>query len=159
TAVGYSPNTANPMELWYSSTSLTGSTGAVNSTSTAWTLVASKAASSYATVANTVIVDQFFSGLTVTLAPNTEYRFAVITVPSTARYCSSVPAATVFTAGGVQMITTNSVWGGSGGISNTGRYYFGSITVEPAITCVAPPTAGTSTADPMVPFPGGSVDL
>lgn len=160
TAVGYSPNTTNPIELWCSSSSLTGTTGAVNATNPAWTLLQAKAASSYTTVATNVIVDQFFSGLTLNIPPNAEFRFAVVTIPSTARYSSAAnPSPTVFAGGGVQLVTTNSLWGGSGGISNTGRYYYGSITVEPAVACVAPPNAGTAVADPAVPCSGASVNL
>jgi hypothetical protein len=127
TQFGYSCGAAVPHELWYSATSLTGSCGAVNSTNPAWTLAGT--VPSPTTVTNTTIVDNFFSGLNVTIPANTTYRFCVISTTSSARYsAASAPSPTTWTAGGVTLDATNSMWGSSTSVGNTGRYYYGSVT-------------------------------
>src|SRR5690606_16621071 len=78
TAFGYSCGSTNPTELWYSTTSTSGATGAIATPN--WTLLST--VSSPTTTTTTVINDNFFSGLNLTIPANTTYRFAVLVTPS-----------------------------------------------------------------------------
>ncbi|RYD56202.1 MAG: T9SS type A sorting domain-containing protein [Sphingobacteriales bacterium] len=135
--VGYSPGSTNQTQLWYSATSLTGTANIATPT---WTQLAT--VSSPTTVGTTVINNSFFTGLSLVIPGGTTYRFCVVVVPSTARYHNPggvTPSSTVFSSGGVDLVTTSSLWGSQSSVGNTGRYYFGSITFIPAgPPCPAP---------------------
>src|SRR5690606_7000191 len=133
--VGYSPGSANPTQLWYSTTSLTGTASIATPT---WTMLATV---NPTTVANTVINHNLCTNLNLTIPGNTTYRFCVVVVPSTARYCSTVPPATTFTSNGVTLDISSSLWGGSNSVGNTGRFYFGSVTFIPAGPPCSVPTS------------------
>jgi hypothetical protein len=139
TNFGYSCGSAVQTQLWYSSTSITGSCGSIASPT--WNQIAT--VNSPTTVANTVITDNFFTGLSLIIPANTNYRFVVVAVGGTARYsAASAPSPTTWTAGGVTLDATTSYWGGSGSVGNTGRYFYGSITFIPS--CVGVTNLNTS---------------
>jgi hypothetical protein len=139
TQFGYCCVSAVAHELYYSATSLTGATGAVPSNPSVWTLAGTVPTPS----TSSVIVDNFFSGLNVVIPPNTTYRFCVVSTTSTVRYYApSGSPQLVYTAGGVSLDATNTVWGGSGNVSVTGRHYWGSVTFINA--CAGTTTLNTS---------------
>ena len=139
TGVGYSPHITTPIQLWYSSTSLTGATGLIGTPT--WNMATQVTATS--TVANTVIVDNFFPNLNVIVPANSTYRFACVSVGGTARYsAASSPSPVTWTAGGVTLDASTSLWGGSNNISNSGRYFFGSISFMPS--CIGPTNPNVS---------------
>jgi len=139
TQVGYSPHITSPIQLWYSATSLSGATGVIGTPT--WTMATQVSASS--TVANTVIVDNFFNNISVIVPANTTYRFCCVSVGGTARYSAvSGPSTTTWTSGGVTLDASASLWGGSNNVSNSGRYFFGSITFMPS--CIGVTNLSTS---------------
>ncbi len=136
TAVGATVASSNVMELWYSSTSLTGATGFIGTTNPAWTMVASISSPTTTTTIN----NNLFPGLSIVIPGGTTYRFVINNMGSV--HLGSGSATTVFTAGGVSLDITNTMWGGStfsNGMSITGRQFLGSITFVPAgPPCPAP---------------------
>lgn len=73
TSVGSTVADAGTMELWYSSTSLTGSTGSLTTANTAWTL----ASTITATGASTAINNNLFPGMYIVIPGGATFRFAV----------------------------------------------------------------------------------
>ncbi len=136
TAVGATVNTSNTMELWYSSTSLTGATGQIVASNTDWTMLQSISSPTTTTTVN----NNLFPGLSLVIPGGATYRFVVNCMGSI--HLGSSATQTVYTSGGVTLDITNTMWGGStftNGMSITGRYFLGSITFLPAgPPCPAP---------------------
>ena len=129
TDVGYSCATSAQHILYYSTTSLTGATAPVPTTSS-WIPIST--VNSPATVANTVITNNFFTGLSLVIPAGATYRFC-ITVQGSVRMNSGTTGS--FVANGVELDVANGYWGGatfSNGCSLTGYRFFGSITFVPA---------------------------
>ncbi len=138
TSVGYSAYLTYNASLWYSSTSLTGSTGIINASNSAWTLAS--------TVNNTVatfslINNNFFTGFTVVIPGNTTYRFAV--KQDGALFGGPTLSPGTFSNSGVTLDASGSLWGADqfGGFVNSGYGYYGSIT----FTDCLPPTGLNAT--------------
>jgi hypothetical protein len=137
TSVGYSAYLNYNAELWYSSTSLTGGTGIINASNTAWTLAASV---TNPTVTFATIANNFFTGFSVLIPANTTYRFAVKQDGALFGGPTLIPG--TFSSNGVTL-DANSYWGADqfGGLVYTGYGYYGSIT----FTDCFPPTGLSAT--------------
>src|SRR5690606_24876625 len=108
-------------------------------------------------------VNPVFTGLNFLIPNNTQYRFAVWSAAYT-HYSGAAgpPAPSTFTSGGVTLKVGDVQIGGGNvgyGGSNNPRWFTGFVTFMPALPCVSPPTAGTSTANPTNACAGGNVQL
>lgn len=128
--VGYSSYLTNTATLWYSSTSLTGNTGIINASNTAWTLIGTVNVplATLPTINNT-----FFAGLNLSIPANTTYRFAVKQDGA----AFGGPTIASPSANSVTLDVAGSVYGGDpyGGLLYTGYGFNGSITF---ISCFPP---------------------
>lgn len=156
----YRSGTSNGVlySLYYSSTSITGSPGAIP-TSAAWTLIDTATQSTVSTTA----IHPSFTNLTFQIPANTIYRFAVVlTGGNQVNMGSNTATPTSFTNNGVSIYTgsyqisgaTVGYWSG-----NANYYWAGTIYVAQATPCVSPPTAGTATVSNSNPCPGAPVVL
>jgi hypothetical protein len=146
------------VELWYSSTSLSGSYGTLATPT--WTLAAS--GSENCTVSGVTPIT-WTGGLSLLIPANTTYRFALWS----AAYChysgpTPLPTPDSFVSNGIALYVgdyqINSGYVGYGG-SNNPRFFTGSITFSPATACIDPPTPGTATVSNANPCTGGNITL
>lgn len=156
----YRSGTSNGIlySLYYSSTSITGSPGAIP-TSAAWTLIDTATQSAVSTTA----IHPSFTNLTFQIPPNTIYRFAVVlTGGNQVNMGSNTATPTSFTNNGVSIYTgsyqisgaTVGYWSG-----NANYYWAGTIYVAQATPCVTPPIAGTATVSNSTPCSNSTVKL
>ena len=150
-----------PVEVWYKTTPLNGSPGAI-STANGWVQIASSTITGIANTSTTV-TQSFFTGLSFNLPANTTYAFAVYA--SGQRYYSlpTSPATVTLSAGGVNIITGANIGYGGGTPpavpGNTPRGWIGTITFVPGLPCTAPPTGGIATTTNANPCTGSTFDL
>ncbi|MCX7742963.1 MAG: GEVED domain-containing protein [Flavobacteriales bacterium] len=154
-------NSGTVPSLWYSSTSLS---GPPTITAPNWTLITTAPAL-------TIPANGYyntFTGLSFLIPAGTIYRFAVQSTNGI-RYsgASPVPSPSTFSGGGVNLHVYNyQISGlnvGYGGAfpspPNNPRAFTGSITIQPALPCVAPPTAGNAVASANPACPNQTVNL
>lgn len=164
TGIGNYLTTADNNSVWrlfYTATELSNST--TNCESGNWNLIAT---SSPTPAIASGIAPINFVGLSFTIPASTEYRFALENQgPGSVRYSGTgsplSPDNNIFSGAGVnlkvgtqQIAGFNVGYSGSGtGLTLTPRYFTGSVTVEPALPCTAPPVAGvtTASANPVCP--------
>lgn len=153
------------MSLWYSSTSLSGATPGV--TTTDWTKIATTPSVSVPVEAVTTV----FTGMSFLIPNGSTYRFCIES-SSAIRYSGSGAGSctpSVFTSGGVSLRVGESTIGGSnigysvtfpaGTLGNNPRWFTGTVTLQPALPCVAPPTAGTAITSAALVCPSTNFDL
>ena len=150
------------VDLWYTSTSLSGSPSVVSPT---WSKVNSTSATITVTANGFVPV---FTGLNFLIPANTTYRFAVQSSSSISYSGSGVITPNSFTSNGLTMkcgdaqVAGAAVGYGGGfpsSLANTPRYFTGAVTLVPAGPCTNPPVAGSAVASSALVCVGGSVNL
>jgi gliding motility-associated-like protein len=135
------------LQLWYSSTSLSGTPTIATPT---WTMI-NQVTNFPAPAANGIT--PVWNNLGFVIPGNTQYRFAVWYVNISTHY-SGTGAGTVtpssFSSGGVNLILGDvqiaGQFVGYGGVNNP-RWFTGAITFQPALPCTTPPTPGAITSN------------
>lgn len=150
------------VDLWYTSTSLSGSPSIVSPT---WAKVNTTSAT--ITVAANGFVP-VFTGLNFLIPANTTYRFAVQSSSSISYSGSGVITPNSFTVNGLTLKCGDAQVSGAavgyGGafpssLTNTPRYFTGAVTLVPAGPCTNPPVAGTTVASSSLVCVGAPVNL
>ena len=149
--------------LYYSSTSLSGSPGAAIAPT--WNLVASGTNVSVVAAQQNVCV----TGFTFTIPGNTTYRFLLECTPLTLAYTTSGPGVTpnIFTNTGVNLLVGDYQLAGQyvgygwyNGGDFSPRSFTGTVKINLLATpCAGIPTAGTASVTPSNPCPGTAVTL
>jgi hypothetical protein len=161
------------VELWFSSTSLSGAPGAVTSAN-GWTQIASGTATiNNSTPFNATVgtYNSLFTGLTFTIPANTTYRFFLgssITLEYTGITNPTGAIPVNFSNTGVNLQIGEHLIGGNfvgfggpvTGPTFNPRAFTGGVTLNLLSTpCSGTPTAGISNATPTNPCPGSNVNL